>query len=290
VKRLHLARRLCQWGTLAIFILVPLLHLVDINVLSGNLLSFRAGPMVVMDPLAALQVAAITRTVTADMALGAGFVLLTAAILGPIFCGWLCPYGLLSELVHALRSRRDTSNPAKNTPPTATGNAPGPFIIKLVLLAAGFCAALLLANPILNRLSMGGWYSRFLQDFLLVGEVLWAAPVIIAAALAVEWALARRVWCRFLCPQSVPILLAGLLLPHRLRVTFKKKRCTCPASHRACLPACSLGLDPRSPGPGLALQCSLCGECVNVCREKKKALRLNFGSEADKDRLGSDGA
>ena len=54
----------------------------------------------VADPLAALEVIAASRTLELDLVLG---VLLTAGgavLLGPFFCGWICPIGLLTEVFH----------------------------------------------------------------------------------------------------------------------------------------------------------------------------------------------
>ena len=43
--------------------------------------------------------------VQVDMLIGAGVLLAGAILLGPVFCGWLCPLGLLLDLNQSLRRR-----------------------------------------------------------------------------------------------------------------------------------------------------------------------------------------
>src|SRR5215469_234902 len=65
----------------------------------GNFLSFSIFGYPVADPLAALQVMVGSAGFPWRMILGGGTVLAVAAILGTVFCSWVCPFGLLSELV-----------------------------------------------------------------------------------------------------------------------------------------------------------------------------------------------
>ncbi len=195
------------------------------------------------------------------MFLGAAVVLFIALLLGTIFCGWICPYGLLSELAH--RQARE------HTPRFF------PFWSKALLTAAGLILVLAAVDtPLLNQLSMPGWISRALQHAALYQEFLWGV-LFVAVFLGVESALNVRLWCRYLCPQSVLISLASLLLPVALQVRFTPKRCTCKASDRPCLPACPLNLNPRKPALKQRLECINCGDCVDACRERGGALSLS---------------
>ena len=262
-------RRLVQTGVALAFIAIPLLNRMEIHVLAGNFLSFNLAGIPLADPLAALQVAAGVLSGTTAMLVGAGISLLLACLLGPVFCAWICPFGLLSELCH-----REKTADAKDSPPARAASFAG----KALLAAAGLLAVLLLApTPLLNQLSMPGWYSRAMQHAFLYRDALWGVVIIIPAVLLAERLSGKRFWCRYVCPQSVLISLAGLTLPGRFRVRFAPRSCTCPASARPCISACSLGLNPRRIGKAQYLQCTNCGDCVDVCRTKGRALTFVFG-------------
>ena len=72
--------------------------------LSGSLSASRLLETVpLVDPLAALETLLASRALAAEAILGATILLISAILLGPVFCGWICPLGLLLDLNHALR-------------------------------------------------------------------------------------------------------------------------------------------------------------------------------------------
>ncbi|MDR1489420.1 MAG: 4Fe-4S binding protein [Desulfovibrio sp.] len=253
-----------------LFVLVPVLNRMDITALSGNFLFFNVAGIPLADPLSVLQAAAGAFSVTQAMCVGAGFALLLALAMGPVFCSWVCPYGLFSELARALGAKRASVAPF----PRRASFAP-----KLLIVCAGLLALFLCAPaPLLNQLSMPGWYSRALQHAVFYREAL-APALVIPALLVAEFLSGRRFWCLYLCPQSVLVSVAGAMLPGRLRVRFSGKSCTCANLERSCREHCSLGLDPRLAGIKQRLQCSNCGDCVDACRKKGRALRFSFGKD-----------
>lgn len=266
-------RRVLQLGVLLAFIAIPFLNKAEYNVLSGNFLAFNFAGVPLGDPLAALQVVAGTFSATPAMLIGAGLTLLLAFVMGPVFCSWICPFGFLSELVHP-----------------RSGNAPvpaRPFTVKAGIVGAGLLAVILFVPvPILNQLSMPGWYSRAMQHAALYQNALWGAVIAILLVLLAEKIIGKRFWCRWVCPQSVLISAVGLLFPKRFRVRFKRRSCTCPTSDRACRKACSLALNPRAPVASQLAQCSNCGDCVDACAKRGKALSFGFGVVADPKQSG----
>lgn len=263
--RIRPLRRTVQAATVLAFLLIPWLNTREIYFFTGNMAAFRAGGLPLADPLAALQVAAAAFTSTPDMILGAGLVLLFAVLLGPVFCSWLCPFGFLSELVKGNRQG------AGSTPEQKT--IVKPFLIKTCLIAAGLLLIVSLTPvPLLTQLSMPAWFTRFWQHAISYRHLLWPALFIIPGLLLIEYSAKKRVWCRYFCPQSVLISLAGLALPRRLRVGFNKRACTCPASDRACRKACSLDLNPRESTLAQKLQCTNCGDCIDACAGRGCAL------------------
>ncbi|MDL2316195.1 4Fe-4S binding protein, partial [Desulfovibrio sp. OttesenSCG-928-A18] len=278
-------RRLVQLCVALAFILIPILNKAEFNLFSGNFLAFSAAGVPFNDPLAALQVvlgtaqdpAPFLGTDNNAMFLGAGLVLLVALLLGPVFCSWICPYGFLSELTHGLQAGKKAQaapQAARLEPAGAAGPSPRPIAARAGIALLGLGLVLFISPvPLLNQLSMPGWYSRGLQHLVLYGDLLVGAGIMLLLFLLLEGVIGKRIWCRYICPQSVLISLAAWLMPARLRVRFTRKSCTCPASDRACLAACSLGLNPRAPkSAAQRLQCTNCGDCIDACRARGGAL------------------
>ena len=293
-------RRLCQGSVILGFALIPLLNIKDITLISGNFLSLNIFGLTFVDPLASLQTM-LGGGFAPRMLFGAGLVLLTALLLGRIFCGWLCPYGFASELIHAAGKRRAK----KSQPPVATPIIPLPeaqkeastpeagatgtkkpasrtsslriLLPRVLLCAAGLAIVPLLPGGWLNQFSMPGWYTRFWQQSIFFDALLYGA-LSIPLLLLLEAVFRRRIWCRYLCPQS--LLLALMAAPPAfLRVRFTRHACTCSRADRVCTSACSLGLNPRAPSPLQRMECTNCGDCVDVCQGRGKALSLSLGGK-----------
>jgi ferredoxin-type protein NapH len=281
IMKLVFWRRICQAIIALGFIVVPALNARGITVLSGNLLSLDFFGLTFTDPLALLQTLAGGRPGMRALT-GAGLVLCVALVLGRVFCGWMCPYGLASELVFALRAKTRASGGAASRP--ETGASLRSFAGRAAVAGLGLAAVLLFApEPWLNQLSMPGWYTRALQHAVLFGLPLYGA-LLFPALLLLEGCTARRVWCRWLCPQSVLLSLCAalpwpILGPERepgLRLRFTRKKCSCARNDRPCLAACSLVLNPRAETLAQRLDCTNCGDCVDACQARGKALRLSL--------------
>ena len=268
VVSIRRVRRVVQLGTALAFIIIPLLNLREIYFFVGNMAAFNAGGVPLADPLAMLQVVLASRSATSSMFIGAGLVLLIAVLLGPVFCSWLCPFGFLSERVH--RS-------GKNIPPTGESVSITPFLIKTGLVCAGLLVILTVVPiPLLTQLSMPAWFTRFWQHAIAHRDMLWPPVVLIPLVLLLEYAIGKRLWCRYMCPQSVLISLAGMIVPKRLRVDFTKQACTCRASDQACRTACSLDLNPRESSLAQKAQCTNCGDCIDACKQRGQALTFRM--------------
>jgi ferredoxin-type protein NapH len=164
-----------------VFVAIPYLNLRRIHILSGNFLSFDAAGLPLADPLAVLQVGLKSGHVTTDLLLGAGISLLLALVLGTVFCSWVCPFGLLSEWVHAW-SRRLLPRRYRGFVWRRDG-----FLVRLALFGAAFAAFLWFAGaPVLNQLSLPGWYSRAFQMHVAESYVT-PAVFLVLGVLAVEF-------------------------------------------------------------------------------------------------------
>ncbi len=263
---LRAVRRAVQIGVALVMAAVPFANAKGVNWISGNFLALDALGLPLGDPLAAAQVALSARELARPAALGACLALGLALVLGPVFCAYACPYGLLSEWTHALSRRLGR---------VRAGRFPRKGLSARTLLAGIGLAAVGVFGlpPLLNFLSLPAAYSRLWQ--YAVSGFFWLPVLAVPALLLVEGLCGVRLWCRFVCPQSVLLALSHRLAPWGLRTTFTAGRCRCGRDDRACLAACSLALDPRRKAPPAA--CTNCGDCVEACRERGGALRFALG-------------
>ncbi|MDR2489438.1 MAG: 4Fe-4S binding protein [Desulfovibrio sp.] len=276
-------RRCCQIGTALAFIAIPFLNLRNITVLFGNFLSFNMAGLPLADPLAVLQTLAAGFPAFVSLA-GAGASLLISLVLGRIFCSWICPYGFFSEILHTLGKNRRRKGAALPDPVSSSqagrlkNSAAHASACRFFVASTGMLAVLFfLPGPFLNQLSMPGWYSRALQQGIFSG-VLLVGALCLPCMLFLEAVSGKRLWCRWLCPQSVLIALAASF-PRGLKVRFSPKKCSCGGNDRPCLSACSLEINPRAETTVQRLACTNCGDCVDACRGRGKALTFSFRAD-----------
>ncbi len=267
---LKFTRRTVQLAVAAAFITIPLLNSWRINQVYGNFLSLSAFGVPLSDPLAALQVTLINGTWPRDLWIGAGIALALAVALGPVFCSWICPFGLLSELGFELGRR---FFPAKYQ---GLKTRPAGFPIRAGIFGLGLLAVVfLLVTPVLNQMSMPGWFSRIFQLWFLQQQLSLAAGFLFLVLL-MEFFAKNRFWCRYICPQACLLTAAKLANPYRLQVGFNREKCLCQKGHDPCQKACSLGLKPKTFAHGLETECNNCGDCVVTCKKLGQALTLGF--------------
>ena len=278
-------RRTMQVAVLALFCLLPWVDSLEESrfaFISGSLFALDLAGLPFADPVGALQVAAGGFLPGARQLIGALLSLALAFVMGRVFCSWICPYGFFSELVHALRGRLFGAPAVEKVEKKAQARA---FGLKGGIVLLGLVGAALLGWPVLNMLAMPGelslvpvhvWQSGGLTVALTLG--LLALPL---AALVLELLTGKRLWCRYVCPQSVLLGLSARFFPRTgkgLRIDWQAKRCSC-GKDAPCRGACSLGLNPRNAEGPERRDCTMCGDCVKACSSKGKALCLKFGKK-----------
>ncbi len=170
------------------------------------------------------------------------------AILGRVFCGWVCPLGAAADGVRRLRKR---SGSVKLTGWALRAR----FWVLAGLLAAGVAGA-----------NFAVWLDPLVVSSraLHVGRGAGCEPV----GAAVAWALvavaiglallAPRLWCRVVCPLGAALSLVARLAPYRRRTTAACTHCG------ACTAACPIG---EPPGEGSPARCIGCRRCQAACGE-----------------------
>lgn len=259
-------RRAFQIFVALAFIIIPILNRTRYSMVYGNFLSFHAFGIPFADPLAVLQLTIKNWYFTLDNFIGTLLPVLLALILGTVFCSWICPYGLLSEFTQKL-SRKVLPKSYKGLPLFKNG-----FPLKLVIFVLGFVVFLIFSTtPILNQLSTAAWYARFFQyyfgqDFI---SLCW---LFLLGLLFIEFLARKRLWCRYVCPQSILIILTKLINRKRMKVVFDAEKCICKPDYERCEMACTLSLKPKTLTNAFEAECMNCGDCVVACKKMGKAL------------------
>lgn len=275
MKNLNLKtyRRVIQIGVAIAFVIIPWLNHLRISFVYGNFLSFHFFKFPLADPLAVLQITLKNNFLSTDLIVGAGIALAIAALLGTVFCSWVCPFGLLSEWGYQLSSVL-----RKHKGPKPARLHRWGFRIKSVLFLLGLTGFFLFSTtPILNQLSLPAWYSRIFQFWFEqwhLSLAIWA----LMAVIAIEVRIGKRLWCRYICPQSVLITLLKQINPKRLQVRFDHAACICKGrDNDLCTRSCSLDLDPKNLKRFPETECTNCGDCVVACQKRGSALTLGIG-------------
>lgn len=246
-------RRLTQAGVALFYLALPWVNAAGFREVAGTLASLKVGPVDLTEPAAALAAALAGLTASWELVLGVAPVAALALVAGPVFCSWVCPWGLISEGVDRLRQQL-WPRPWTDSPWVRVRR------LRWVVVAGVLLAGMLLAVPLAAVISA----PRLITALPL--EVVWLrllSPVtggLLAALLLLELVGPRRLWCRALCPVGA---LANVLRTRRtLRVGWDATRCAC-ARHPSCFLRCPWGVDPRQAGRYDG--CSNCMVCVEGC-------------------------
>lgn len=253
-QRWTFARRLVQILVIGL-IASPL---AGFDLFQGNLASASLLGLSLSDPLAFLQVVLATGIVVpafvGSALLVAGFYWLLG---GRSFCGWICPVYLVTELADRVRFC------------FGRGNVTWPLGTKYVTLAVTGLVTVTTGIPLFETISPIGMVSRALA----FGS--WFALLFLAGIVLVEVILARRLWCRSLCPVGGFYSLLGRVSP--MRVQFEAANCNRCGD---CFPVCPVEevLEPAIYGGEPLVrsgECTRCGRCIDIC--PTVALKLGIG-------------
>ncbi len=191
-----------------------------------------------------------------------GLIALFGILLGRFFCGYLCPFGLLQDLLHKIPTPK-IKVPAKLNRVLSFG--------KYVMLVG-----VVILLPILARDSLGMSDPYFCKYVCPAGTIGGGIPLVIlnpslraAIGALFTWKVALalailtlsvflyRVFCRYLCPLGA---FYGILQPvsfYRFKINDKCSNCG------KCARVCKMGIDPvKTPN---SPECIRCRDCIHEC-------------------------
>ncbi|MBF0618762.1 MAG: FMN-binding protein [Candidatus Omnitrophica bacterium] len=180
-------------------------------------------------------------------------------VVGRIYCGSLCPFALLQDLLFKLFGKRRV----RTFPISVTTDQNTRYVkYALLFLVLGLC--------FIRNDSAAANIEVFITLFTGHGSTLAAGFLCLMIILAIFY---FRFWCTHLCPVGALTGLAGAFSFFKIRVKPRCARCA------ACISACpthAISLDNNKRPLINAAECILCGNCLNSC----VAGQLEFGPHA----------
>lgn len=193
----------------------------------------------------------------------AGFLMFTGALTGRFVCGWLCPFGLIQDLLHKIPF------------PKKIGIFPGDRFLRKLKYVIFLVFVILMPMFVVDLLGQGAPY--FCKLICPAGTLEGGLPLVLlnkGMRGAIGWLYAwknvllvvilvlsviiYRPFCKYICPLGAVYSLFQPISVFRYRVD--QELCT---HCGACAKACKMQVDPvKSPNHP---ECIRCGQCKKVC-------------------------
>lgn len=195
-----------------------------------------------------------------------GTLILFGTVLGRFICGWLCPFGLIQDLLYRISPIHFSLPPSLDR--LLRYVKYGVLAILVVLLPAVLTNQFGIAPPYYCKFlcpsgTLFGGIPLMMTDPLLrqLAGPLFSWKVLLLAALLILSLFIARLFCKYLCPLGAFYgAFNGISL---IRQNVQPERCT--NCHR-CEKACPMQIKPQQT-PNHR-ECIRCGICIDVCPQK----------------------
>ncbi len=213
-------------------------------------------------PMGALQAALNQKNFEVPFAV-LGFFFIFGSVFGRFICGWLCPFGLLQDLLHKI----PVFKKRKQLPYHSILKC-GKYVVLVGLVIIGsaflftgfakvpaFCKFLCPSGTFFGAIPLIGANEQLRTQ--IGGLFFWKLGVLIALIL-----LSMKIYrpfCQYLCPLGA---VYGWFNRFSLvQIRWEKDSCT---SCMACQKACPVNLSPEKIS--VSPECIKCGKCVGACK------------------------
>lgn len=222
----------------------------DLDAIKGNTWSGSFFGLQLSDPLAVAGQMAAGLKLYAPFLLTALIPVLFTLVLGRFFCGWICPATFLYELntnVSTWLARLGFK----------VGNRRFDLRLKYAVLGVGLLLSAATGSVLMAAIYPPAIVGRELYYAIALGGF-GAGAVFFVGTLLFDTLVARRGFCRYLCPGGALYALLGRYRLVRIRRIVE----SCNDCAR-CNAVCEFGLDPLRDHFGQ--ECNNCTACIAVC-------------------------
>ncbi len=253
--RLHRLRRLVQYATIVVLVLVPVSGLFRIDPL--------AGAFVVLDKQVWFSDFFI---VIGFWITAASLLVMTYSLAGQVFCGWVCPQGTVSEWANQLTKRllgRQAESMDLTGKAMQVASRKDSWSNRMMLGSILLVASLLYAViPLLYFYPPAQLWQVVTLRSDQAGSVLWIYAVFVVI-MFLDIAVIRHMMCRYMCIYRM--WQHSFKTKDTLHVSYDRSRADHCATCSYCASVCFLELDPRQTE--VYDSCINCGECIVACDE-----------------------
>ena len=208
-----------------------------------------------------------------------GIVLLFAALLGRVVCGWLCTFGLISDLLDRYMYIKGVRNKFR---PIFAMNFVKYFVIifigsAFIWTVPYFCIFICQSANIYGLVPY--WLTSGLEGFkqaFSAGTWLHTILVFHLSSIAVMLVFAilfgGRWFCKFVCPLGAVYGLFNYISP--IQVVHIDSKCT---NCKRCIKECPMNVDLKRNKFIDVTSCIRCGKCTKICSARK--FKIGFKSD-----------
>ena len=237
-------------------------------ILMGSFCALEIGGFQIACPLGVLQNIASSKTLIAVSVVSGLFLIILTATAGRVFCGWICPFGLILDLVGRVLPQKVRMPSFFRVPVAKYGVLAATIGGSYALNFQAFCAVC----PI-GTLCRSYGVQGFFKGYELA---------ILPALSALEIG-EKRSWCRYFCP--VGALLALAAKAGLLKIVIGARKCK-KFSCQQCAQRCPMGIIDGNQlqegiSPKLPMnECILCLRCLDQCPYGAVKIRFRWQKTA----------
>jgi len=232
----------------------------DLDAVKGTTWSGTFFGFQISDPLSVVDQVAAGLTVYWPFVLTALVPVLFTLVLGRFFCGWICPATFLYELNTNLGAWLNKAG-------LHLGRGRFDRRLKYLVLGLGVLLSALTGAVMMAAIYPPAIVGREIYYAVALGGF-GAGSVFFVGTLLFDLLVARRGFCRYLCPGGALYSILGRYRPIRIRrVVEDCNDCV------KCNAICEFGLDPMRDDFGQ--ECNNCSACIAVCPTDALVFRLS---------------
>ena len=238
----------------------------DLDAIKGNTWSGTFFGLQLSDPLAAAGQIFAGKTFYLPFLMTALIPVVLTLIFGRFFCGWICPATFIYELNTNLAAWLRRAG-------LKTGNRRFDRRVKYLVLAVGLVLSAVSGSVLVAGVYPPAIVGREIYYAVALGSF-GAGAVLFVGSLLFDLLVARRGFCRYLCPGGA---LYSLLGRYRIvRIQRIVENCNDCAK---CDAICEFGLNPLRDGFGQ--ECNNCTACIAICPTDALTFKLQMTDTPD---------